>query len=352
MEAAAARVTPAQAVEAAKLLLEKAGAAGDIAGDVALNLVDAEMCGHGSHGLRLIATYVELLLSGQVSGQARPRIESIDGAIVKIDGHGAFGQVTGAFAARHGIAQAKIHGIAAVAVSGSGHFGRNGMWPELAANEGVASLHFINAPGAPSSVVPPGGQVARLTSNPVAFGLPRSTGDHVIVDFATGDFSVNAIKLAQERGEKLPRASILKEDGALSDDPAVFLASAARAMLPFGGFKGFGLAVIVEILAGALTGGGCHGKDGGAGPKNNMLSIYLDVAHFISPDAYEREADAFLGWLCTSEKDIVPGTRGRNARERTHRCGLMIHPALRQKLLATAARLAAEKEIATLLSPP
>ena len=352
MGAVAARVTPAQAVKAAKLLLEKAGAAGDIAGDVALNLVDAEMCGHGSHGLRLVATYVELLLSGKVSGEARPRLRSVDGAIVKIDGHGAFGQVAGAFAARHGIAQAKIHGIAAVAVSGSGHFGRNGMWPELAANEGIASLHFINAPGAPSSVVPPGGRAARLTSNPVAFGLPRSTGDHVIVDFATGDFSVNAIKLAQERGEKLPRASILKEDGTLSDDPAVFLASAERAMLPFGGFKGFGLAVIVEVLAGALTGGTCHSGKDPAGSVNNMLSIYLDVVRFVSPEAFEREAGAFLGWLRSGESDGVPGTRGRKARESARRLGLIIHPSLHQMLSATAARLSVEGELALILGVP
>lgn len=350
MGAAATRVTPAQAVEAARLLLENAGAARDIAGEVALNLVDADMCGHDSHGLRLVATYVELLLSGKASGKARPRIQSIDGAMVKIDGHGAFGQVTGAFAARHGIAQAKLHGIAAVAVSGSGHFGRNGMWPELAANDGVASLHFINAPGAPSSVVPPGGYAARLTSNPAAFGLPCRNDEHIIVDFATGDFSVNAIKLAQERGERLPRASIMREDGTLTDDPAAFLMS--RAMLPFGGFKGFGFAVIVELLAGAVTGGSCHRGDGKAGSQNNMLSIYLDITRFTGRDAYEREVDAFLTWLRSGDSEVpVPGSRSRKARESARRSGLVIHPALRQILSRTAERLGAGKAFAAILAP-
>jgi uncharacterized oxidoreductase len=333
MSAEAGRITADRLTEAARLILAKAGADGDIAMEVAENLVDAEASGHASHGLRLLALYMERLVSGGISGTARPRILSVD-------------------AARHGIAQAKQHGIAAVTVSNSGHFGRNGRWPELATERGVASLHFINAPGAASSVAPPGGSQARLTSNPVAFGAPRRGGAPVIVDFATGDFSVNAVKLVQERGEKLPRASILQEDGTLTDDPAAFFAS--RAMLPFGGFKGFGLAVFVEILAGALTGGHCHKGDGQAGPANNMLSLYLDVARLADIGTYEREVEAFLTWLGSGEgqgQAVIPGTRSRMAREKARQSGLAIHPALRQLLLATAAKLSVADEITAMLQP-
>jgi uncharacterized oxidoreductase len=352
MSAEAGRITADRLTEAARLILAKAGADGDIAMEVAENLVDAEASGHASHGLRLLALYMERLVSGGISGTARPRILSVDGPIVRIEGEGAFGQVVGTFAARHGIAQAKQHGIAAVTVSNSGHFGRNGRWPELATERGVASLHFINAPGAASSVAPPGGSQARLTSNPVAFGAPRRGGAPVIVDFATGDFSVNAVKLVQERGEKLPRASILQEDGTLTDDPAAFFAS--RAMLPFGGFKGFGLAVFVEILAGALTGGHCHKGDGQAGPANNMLSLYLDVARLADIGTYEREVEAFLTWLGSGEgqgQAVIPGTRSRMAREKARQSGLAIHPALRQLLLATAAKLSVADEITAMLQP-
>lgn len=339
-----AHLGEAQAAEAVCLLLEKAGADSDIAIAVAQNLADAEACGHGSHGLRLVARYVDQLLTDTSLGQARPQITSQDGPIIRIAGNNAFGQSTGAFAARHGIAAAKAQGIAAVAVTGSGHFGRNGRWPELAAEAGIASLHFINAPGAPSSVVPPGGRLARLTANPAAFGLPRRTGDPVIVDFASGDFSVNAIKQAQERGEKLPRASILKQDGTLSDDPADFLLSARRAMLPFGGFKGYGLAVVIELLAGALTGGGTHRGHAPGNATNNMLSIYLDPARIASEEIYEQEMQAFLERL-----DIVPGTRSRQAREASRRAGLMLHPSLLNILRETAAKLSIEDEIADLL---
>lgn len=353
MSEAVPRVKPDRLAAAASLLLEKAGAAPDIAREVAENLVDAEACGHASHGLRLVTLYVERLLEGEISGQAHPRIHSADGPILRIDGQGAFGQIVGAFAARHGIDHARRHGIAAVTISGSGHFGRNGKWPELAADQGVASLHFINAPGAPSSVVPHGGRSARLTSNPIAFGAPRPNGAHVIADFATGDFSVNAIKLAQERGERLPRASILRADGTLSDDPADFLTSSARAMLPFGGFKGFSLAVFVEILAGALTGGKCHRGDGSPGSANNMFSIYLDVARIARPDTYEQEVDAFLAWLGSAgDAASVPGIRSRTARETARRSGIPLYPALRQGLFATGIRLLVESEIASLLEPP
>lgn len=327
-----------------RLLLTKAGAEPDIAREVAENLADAEASGHGSHGLRLVARYVELLLADGSVGRARPSILSQDGPILRIAGSNAFGQVTGAFATRHGIAVAKEHGIAAVAVTGSGHFGRNGKWPELAAEAGLASLHFINAPGAPSSVVPPQGRLARLTANPAAFGLPSRQRDPVIVDFASGDFSVNAIKQAHERGEKLPRASILKEDGTLSDDPADFLHSARRAMLPFGGFKGFGFAVVIELLAGALTGGGTHKGHAPDDATNNMLSIYLDTARFTTEDVYEREMAAFLDRL-----EIIPGTRSRQGRAESRRHGMTLHPSLRRILQETATRLSLEHEIAALL---
>lgn len=331
-------------MEAVRLLLERAGAESDIALEVAENLADAEACGHGSHGLRLAARYVDLLLADRSVGQARPQILSRDGPILRIAGNSAFGQVAGAFATRHGIAVAKQHGIAAVAVTGSGHFGRNGKWPELAADAGFASLHFINAPGAPSSVVPPQGRLARLTANPAAFGLPGRQGDPVIVDFASGDFSVNAIKQAHERGEKLPRAAILKEDGTLSDDPADFLHSGNRAMLPFGGFKGFGFAVVIELLAGALTGGGTHKGHAPDNAANNMLSIYLDPTRFTTEDVYEREMAAFLTRL-----DVVPGTRSRQRREESRRSGLVLHPAVEHILHETAARLSLEREITALL---
>jgi len=352
MSAETRRIRADRLVEAARLLLARAGADGDIALEVAENLVDAEASGHASHGLRLVALYAERLLTRQISGTARPRIDSVDGPIMRIAGEGAFGQVVGAFAARHGIDHAQQHGIAAVTVSNSGHFGRNGRWPELAAEQGVASLHFINAPGAPSSVVPPGGRRARLTSNPIAMGAPRRDGAPVIVDFATGDFSVNAVKLAQERGERLPRASILAKDGTLTDDPAVFLAS--RAMLPFGGLKGFGLAVFVEILAGALTGGRCHRGDGEADPANNMLSLYLDVARLAGIEAYEREVEAFLDWIGRvpgQMQAVIPGTRSRVAREEARQSGLAVHPVLRRLLLATAGKLSVTDEITDLFEP-
>src|SRR5690606_223531 len=104
---------------------------------------------------------------------ARPAIVEDRGAILRIDGRRGFGAVAGGFAAREGAARARRHGICAVALTGAGHLGRNGLWPEIAAAAGVVSLHIVNAPGAPSSIVPPGTAMPRLTSNPVAFGAPR-----------------------------------------------------------------------------------------------------------------------------------------------------------------------------------
>src|SRR5690606_5698506 len=143
-------------------ILTVAGCQPDIAAELAESLVDAETCGHGSHGLRQLDLYLDRLKRGKVSGSARPRVVEDRGPILRIDGNRAFGQIAGAFAARLGTARALETGVCAVALADAGHLGRNGLWAEIAAARGVASIHFGQGIGKAGPVAPFGGREGRL----------------------------------------------------------------------------------------------------------------------------------------------------------------------------------------------
>lgn len=337
-------------------LLIKAGCASDIAAEVSRSLVDADMCGHASHGARLIASCIERLQSGMVSGTSRPFVAGREGPIVRIDGNLAFGQIVGAFAAREGVKTAAELGVAVVSTTRSGHFGRNGRWAELAAESGCASIHFVNAPRALSSVVPFGGREARLTSNPIVLGAPRANGDHIVVDFAVAEASVNSIKHAFECGRKLDTHCIVKEDGSLTDNPAFFVNAAARAVLPFGGFKGYALGIFADIFAGTLTGGGCHADAGDGTAVNNMLSIVMNVSMLADLRQYEQQIEEIARYVDeTAPTDpampvSLPGDRARRLRARARREGVALTTSTIAALRKAEHDLGMSKEVDAALS--
>jgi uncharacterized oxidoreductase len=339
--------------EALAALLVRAGTDPAIARAVADNLVEAEMLGHGSHGARMVSLYVDRLRGGHVDGKAKPRRLEGDGPLVRIDGNRAFGQTVGAFAVEHGVAAARRHGIAATLVTRSSHLGRNGKWAELAAAQGVASLHFINAPFGSAVVAPHGAREARLGSCPIAFGAPYPDGDPIVVDFATSDVSINTIALAAEKGERLANACLIAKDGGLSDDPAEFLGEGApRAVLSFGGYKGFAIGMFAEIFAGTLTGGGNRVGKGEAGTPNNMLSIYLDVGAMTDRAGYDariRELSAWVGSAAPrrpGDRVTIPGRRGRAIQARMARSGIPVDRALAKVLAHAADKAGARTELA------
>lgn len=124
------RISAGELGEIVAFLFETAGARADIAQDAAKSLADADLNGHYSHGSRQVASYVGRLQTGEIDGQARPQVISEQGALIRIDGKRAFGPIAGTLSAELGAAAAKKYGVAAVALTGSGHLGRNGLWPE------------------------------------------------------------------------------------------------------------------------------------------------------------------------------------------------------------------------------
>ena len=318
-------------------ILTAAGASPANARVVAANLVDSDLAGRASHGVRQVGAYVGKLARGDVDGTATPAIGNDIGTLVAVDGRRSFGQVTGAFAAQLGIERARRHGIALVTISGASHFGRNARWPEQAAEAGIASIHFGHGFGVRPNVAPHGGAEARLGTNPIAFGVPGPGGEDVIFDFSIATMSFNTVKLLAERGESLPSGTAVAADGIPARAPQAVLDGVA-ALLPFGGFKGYGLAVFAEIFGGILAGGNGETLPG----VNAMLSLYIDIGRIGNPTDYSERLAAFLAALRGTTPlpgkppVAVPGDRSRAARALHAKYGLPMPPALRRQLLTAA----------------
>jgi uncharacterized oxidoreductase len=324
-----ARLDPAELEATLAEILRAGGCTPDIATEVAEALVDADLSGHDTHGSRQVDFYVERLQRAEVDGRARPAIESDAGNLLRIAGNRAFGQITGVFAARIGAERARRDGVALVCLSGSGHLGRNGRWAEIAAAEGVGSLHFGQGIPREGPVAPFGGSEGRLNTNPIALGLPGpGDADPIILDCATSAISGSTIKQAFDRGTLLDAPWLVTRDGTTTADPAAFMAGDA-AVTTFGDFKGFAISVFSEIASTILaTAGAVHPH------TNSLFSIYFAVGHLMPEDRYRAQLAAFRDRVVSCAPlpgvaaVVMPGERSRQARARARRDGLALTPDL------------------------
>ena len=234
--------------------------------------------GHDSHGIIRIPKYIDWVRAGQVRLNQHATLVSDRGALVVADGNYGFGQVIGREAMELAAARARIHGTATIAIRNSGHLGRIGAWPEMLAEQGLASVHFVNTSGFGILVAPFGGSDRRLSANPIAAGVAVKGGRPIILDIATSSIAEGKIQVARNKGEKLPPATVLDGYGRPTTDPEAFYANPPGAILPFGGHKGSGLSFFCEVLAGSLTGGLASNPRSPTADRlvNNMLSLVFD----------------------------------------------------------------------------
>jgi hydroxycarboxylate dehydrogenase B len=314
---------------------------------IAAHLVDASLMGHDSHGIIRVSKYIDWLRAGQVRPNRRARIVSDRGALVVADGEFGFGQVIGREAMEIAAERARSHGLATVALRNSGHLGRVGAWPEMLAERGLASIHFVNTSGFGILVAPFGGADRRLSANPIAAGAPRKRGRPIILDIATSAIAEGKIQVARNKGEQLPPALVLDGHGRPTTDPKLFYAEPPGAILPFGGHKGSGLSFFCEVLAGSLTGGQASNPKATTADRlvNNMLSLAFDPAAFGDPDAFANDLTRLVEWVKASPPStpggevMLPGeVEERVRRERIDR-GLPIDDATWRALSMTAASL-------------
>jgi uncharacterized oxidoreductase len=273
---------------------------------VAENLVTANLLGHDSHGIGMVPRYVDALLEGGLEANRHPRATLDAGALLALDGCKGYGQAIGREAMQMAIERAQRHGSCVMTLANSHHLGRIGHWAEMAVAEGLVAIHFVNVISH-ARVAPYGGRDARFGTNPCCIGVPLPGEAPFILDYATSAVAQGKLRVAHNKGEKVPAGRLIDDQGRPTDDPRYAVVPPYGAMLPFGEHKGSGMAIACELLGGALTGGGTwhYGESTKQRVMNGMLTILIDPARLGTAPAFERETRAFLDWL--RQGRVAPG---------------------------------------------
>jgi len=268
----------------------------------------AERDGSHSHGLFRVPGYVKALRSGKVDGEAKPTIRHLTPAVLQVDGHGCFAplaQAVGLPALAE--ATAKI-GIAALSLVGVHHFAA--LWPET---EYLADRGFVGiaCTAYMPSVAPAGSNEALFGTNPLSFAWPRPGHNPVVYDMATASMAMGDVQIAARDGREVPLGTGLDANGQLTTDPAEI---AKGVLLPFGGYKGSAIAMMVELLAAGMTGEqfsfearDTDNKDGGP-PRGGEMIIGMSPA-IIAGDGWQDHVEGFVQKLSNIDGVRMPGAR-------------------------------------------
>lgn len=347
-------VIKAEAIERlVTAIFQKVGCEADEAQQVAHYMLDGNLTGHDSHGVIRTGRYVSWIGSRVFPGNRLSIISETD-TIAIVDGHNGFGQIIGQQMVRIGIDKAKKSGVAVVALRNSGHMGRLGTWAEMTAAENVVFISFTNVRSS-LLVAPFGGIDRRMSTAPVAIGLPVAGRDPVILDFATSAVAEGKALVTQQGGKPLPPDVLIGPDGKRSNDPELLYGKVEPgavanpmvgpgALRALGDHKGSGLAFITELLAGALTGAGCSGPL----PRpyaNNMLAIFLDVAAFDAGGGFADEIKSYINFFTQSKPEkeggqvLIPGDPERLTRKERLANGVPLALGNWEDILRTAVKV-------------
>jgi len=325
--------------EAISKIFVSAGCGREEAVCIAANLVESNLAGHDSHGVIRTKQYISYVEAGTVQlGQAIDVAYETD-AISVVDGKMGFGQPVGVQAMELLASKTKKLGLAMVSIRGASHIGRIGAWAEQLAAHGLVSLHFVNTTGLGMLAMPFGGTDRRLSLCVFAAGVPMEDGNHVILDFATTGTAEGKLRVARNKGVPVPEGQIVDKDGNPSTDANDFYNGGA--ILPLAGHKGHGLTMLVDILAGALSGGGCT-DPGVTSLENTMTSIAIDPAPMTDREVYVAEVIRYCEWVTGSPpkdpdgKVRLPGDVERETRAERRANGISIDDETWQQIVETA----------------
>ena len=335
-------------------LLKAAGASTDEASDVATGCVNANLAGHDSHGIIAIPTYIDRIKAKHIVPGAPFTIVQESPATTVIDGHWGFGFHVNKKAMQLTIDKAKTQNVAATTVFRQSHVGRLAAYPLMAIKEGMIGLATADSGRSTKVVAPFGGREARLGTNPIAIAVPSDLEGPIYLDMATSAVAAGKIALSAARGEQIPMGWIIGSDGKQTTDPTQLRKGGA--LLPLGGsegYKGSGLASMVEIMCGLLTGLGFGVEPTGRHNDGCFMAVFK-VEAFRPLKDFKKEVAEFARYLkATPPSEGSPGVfypgEVEYIREQERRkTGIDVEDATWNKLRALAGEygLAAELDLA------
>ncbi|MFP6808757.1 MAG: malate/lactate/ureidoglycolate dehydrogenase [Pseudomonadales bacterium] len=288
---------------------------------VANHLVEANLKGHDSHGVGMLPTYIRNIKLGYCIPDQHAELLSENGPSIIVDGKLGFGQVVGPEAMDMGLKVAQEHGVAVVALKNAHHLGRIGGHAEHIVKHGFISMHYVNVVGHGPLVAPFGGTKPRLSTNPFCCAIPVEGGDPVILDMATSAIAAGKVRVARNSGLQVPEGCLIDSEGNETTDPNVTVQEPPGAQTHFGKHKGFGLAFICELLAGALTGAwSIQPENDRIGTVvNHMLTFILNPEVVGDKDKFTSETKAMIDYMKSTptakgvDSVLIPGEPERIA---------------------------------------
>ncbi|HHL43932.1 MAG TPA: malate/lactate/ureidoglycolate dehydrogenase, partial [Hellea balneolensis] len=273
------------------------------ASQIAGHLIEANLLGHDSHGIIRVIHYLNWLDKGWVKPNKAANIIKDSGSVLVVDGDFGYGQVIAKQAMNMAIARMNAQSVLVVAIRNTGHIGRVGAWAEMLAHAGFISLHFVNTSGCGIRMAPFGGRERRFSTNPICIGVPAAGKPPIVLDMSTGKIPEGKILVAIDKGEHIPEGMILDGDGNPTCDPQGFFDDPQGAVLPIAGPKGSGLAFMIEVLAGALTGGASSHPDNPTAKMivNNMFSVVINPDQVSGNEFFQKDISRLMEWTKSSK---------------------------------------------------
>lgn len=282
---------------------------------VARSLVDSNLCGHESHGVVRVLEYLDNLERGELRTGVELRVVTRTASLLVCDGRFGFGQVQMRRLIELLEPMAREQGLACGTIRRCGHVGRLGEWVEHVARKNLAGLMSVNDNGVLMCVAPPGGVEPRLSTNPIALGVPTAA-EPLVLDISTSVVANGKVRVAAVAGRECPDGWLLDANGQPTNDPAARFRDPPATILSMGGYKGFGLGLLFDILIGGLSGGFCPPAPEGEVECNNVLLIVFDPARFSGLEHFVTQSQGLCEFV-RSTKPIDPTTEIRLPNDRS-----------------------------------
>jgi LDH2 family malate/lactate/ureidoglycolate dehydrogenase len=309
-------------------------------------MVEANLCGVDSHGVRMLPGFIAQVQSGRMNPGGRIEVLKETPVIAHLDAHLALGQVVSVQAMEKAVEKAKASGIGFVLVRNSTHWGRAAYYPVMAAKEGCIGICFVNTE---SNMPYWGTREPRIGNNPRSIGAPRASGEPVVLDMAMSQAALFKIVLYNREGKKIPLGWGVDEKGRPTDDPAAVLKS--RRLVPTGQHKGAGLALMIDIMTGILSGGmfcaELLGDNKGAPHATGYGKVFIaiDIAAFLPLEVFKRRVEELVAYvkggpLAEGFNEIsIPGERSWREKALREKVGIPLDEITLGELRALAEKL-------------
>jgi hydroxycarboxylate dehydrogenase B len=331
----------------ARVVFEAGGVPGDEAKVVAASLVDANLCGHDSHGLIRIPQYLRAIEAGLLRPGQPLTVDRETPALIAADGGWGLGQVQAHRLLRKLLAKARDNGVAAGTLRQCGHIGRLGEYGETAASHLLAFFATVNNHGFGRAVAPPGGVEGRIGTNPLCLAVPTAS-DPVVLDIGTSVCAEGKVRVAFNKGEPVPEGWLLDAQGRPTIDPGVLYRDPRGTILPLGGpqaYKGFGIGLLLDMFVGGLAGAPCSDPSIAPRTANAVLFVVFEPEHFFGAGHFVHEVSRLAAAVRTCPKAegvadiLLPGDPERRSRAARRKNGIPLDEGTWGQLVEVAQRL-------------